>query len=72
MTADLGSARDRADLTVWLASADSAAISNPVEISVQTRSGFTSVSGLVAAVGLGVALAARIIRSNRRKQRRTS
>lgn len=72
MTADLGSPRERADLTVWLASADSAAISNPVEISVQTRSGFTSVSGLVAAAGLAIALAARIVLRNRRKWRRTS
>lgn len=70
MTADLESQRDRADLTVWLASPDSAAISDPVEISVQTRSGFASISGLLAAAILGVALAARIIRSNRRKQNR--
>lgn len=67
MTADLESHSDRADLTVWLASSDSAAISDPVEISVQTRTGFNSISGLLAAAGLGVALAARIIRSNRRK-----
>lgn len=67
MTANLPTT-DRTDLDLWLATPQGAAISHPVSISVQTRSGIFGASGaaLVLVLGLVAALAVRVVR--RRKK----
>lgn len=54
MTADLPTDSGRTDLSLWLATPQDAAISTPVEIGVQTRSGLLGTSGTAAVVVLGL------------------
>lgn len=70
MTADLPTARDQTQLTLWLATLDGSPISTPVDITVQTRAGIVGTYGigLLLVVGLSLALLFRVGR--RRKQQR--
>lgn len=69
MTADLPEDQDRTDLILRLATVDGAAISDPVEISVQTRAGLVGTSS--AAIALVVALVlALVFRVGRHRKRR--
>ncbi|WJY93496.1 hypothetical protein CFAEC_13555 [Corynebacterium faecale] len=69
MTADLPDDNQRTDLTVWLASADGATISDPVEISVQPRPNLVGTVGIVALgiLVLGALLVFRVFRIRRKK-----
>ena len=69
MTADLPDDNQRTDLTLWLASADGATISDPVEISVQPRPNLAGTVGIVALgiLVLGALLAFRVFRIRRKK-----
>ncbi|WP_143336593.1 DUF6049 family protein [Corynebacterium pacaense] len=74
MTADLPDDSQRTDLTVWLASPDRSAISDPVDITVQPRPGFSGTSGIIALIiaalaGLLVIRVFRVRRSRTRNQR---
>ncbi|WP_315525585.1 hypothetical protein [Corynebacterium durum] len=63
MTADLPNDRERTDLTLWLATPSGNAISDSVDIGVQTRAGFFGIYGVVALiVGLIFALLFRMRR----------
>ena len=63
MTADLPNDRERTDLTLWLATPSGNAISDSVDIGVQTRAGFFGAYGVVALiVGLIFALLFRMRR----------
>lgn len=68
MTADLPDDNQRTDLTVWLASPDGAAISDPVEISVQPRPNIMGTLGIVALgiLVLGALLVFRVFRIRRK------
>ncbi|MGP6174211.1 hypothetical protein [Corynebacterium sp. A21] len=57
MTADLPDGQDFVDIILGLSTSDGAAISDPVEISVQTRSGFFGTSSVAAVLVLALALA---------------
>lgn len=57
MTADLPADQDFVDITLGLSTSDGAAISDPVEISVQTRSGFFGTSSVAAILVALLALA---------------
>lgn len=57
MTADLPADQDRTDLVLWLSTSDGAAISDPVDISVQTRSWTVGTSGAAVLLVLALALA---------------
>lgn len=64
MTADIPSGPQRTDLKLWLANQEGDAITTPVSISVQTRSGVAGLSGIaitlvIALMGL---LAVRLVR----------
>lgn len=54
MTANLPTDSGRTDLSLWLATPQNAAISDPVEIGVQTRSGVFGASGTAALVVIGL------------------
>ncbi|MCQ9352768.1 DUF6049 family protein [Corynebacterium sp. 153RC1] len=71
MTANLPTS-SRTDLQLWLATPDGAAISNPVDISVQTRSGILGASGTALALVAGLAsiLLARIVIRRRKAKNR--
>ncbi|MCS4535476.1 hypothetical protein [Corynebacterium sp. HS2168-gen11] len=69
MTARLANTSHRTDLHLWLATRNQAAISDPVTIGVQTRSGLMGPSGSAAMV-LGVLVSALIGRVILRKKRR--
>ena len=67
MTADLPSEMDRTRLSLWLATPELDAISEPIDITVRTRAGIVSVYGvgLVAAL---IVLLALLFRVGRRKK----
>lgn len=69
LTADLPEDQDRTDLTLRLATLDGAAISDPVEISVQTRSGLVGTSSAVAALIVALVLALIFRIGSHRKRR---
>lgn len=71
MTADLPENEDRTDLVLRLATMDGAAISDPVEISVQTRAGLVGTSAVAVALAVGLVLAL-IFRIGSRRKRQTS
>ncbi|MDO5032206.1 DUF6049 family protein [Corynebacterium sp.] len=68
MTADLPSDKARTDLTLWLATPDRHAISEPINIAVQTRAGIVSVYGVGAIAALVLILAALFRLGQRRKK----
>lgn len=72
MTADLPEDRDRTDLTLWLSTSDGAPISEPVDISVQTRAGLfgTSSAAIILVIALALALVFRVGRHRRQAYRR--
>ncbi|MBN9644295.1 hypothetical protein JZY06_06670, partial [Corynebacterium sp. CCM 8862] len=63
--------RRRAEITMWLSTADGAPIADPVELSVQTRAGITGNAPTTALlVGLAVLLVWRLVTFSRRRRRR--
>lgn len=58
MTADLPSNADQMSLRLWLATPSEHLISDPIDITVQTRAGIVSVYGVGAIVALALVLAA--------------
>ncbi|QGU08699.1 hypothetical protein COCCU_14045 [Corynebacterium occultum] len=71
MTADLPGDQERTDLVLWLSTSDGAAISDPVEISVQTRSWTVGTSGAAVLLVLALALAL-IFRVGRQRRAKAS
>lgn len=74
MTADLPAEPPQTNLALWLATNQDAGISDPVDITVQTRQGFGGASGL--AIGVVIALAAillgRVLILRRKKKARST
>lgn len=69
MTADLPDDQDRTELVLRLATMDGAAISDPVEISVQTRAGLVGTSSAVVALVVALVLALIFRLGSHRKRR---
>ena len=70
MTADLPSDADRTSLRLWLATPSEHLISDPIDITVQTRAGIVSVYGAGIVAALVLVLAA-LFRLGRRKKKNT-
>ncbi|MDR7330582.1 hypothetical protein [Corynebacterium guangdongense] len=68
MTADLPARHDQTDIRLWLATQDGAAVSAPVDISVQTRAGSASLLVLLGALAAVLAIAFVARRSRTRRQ----
>ena len=68
MTADLPARHEQTDIRLWLATQDGAAVSAPVDISVQTRAGSTSLLVLLGALAAVLAIAFVARRSRKRRQ----
>lgn len=68
MTADLPARHEQTDIRLWLATQDGAAISAPVDISVQTRAGSSSLLALLGALAAVLALAFVARRSRKRRK----
>ena len=70
MTADLPSDADRTSLRLWLATPSEHLISDPIDITVQTRAGIVSVYGAGIVAALVLVLAA-LFRLGKRKKKNT-
>lgn len=70
MTADLPSNADQMSLRLWLATPSEHLISDPIDITVQTRAGIVSVYGVGAIAALALVLAA-LFRLGKRKKKNT-
>ncbi|ACP34116.1 hypothetical protein [Corynebacterium aurimucosum] len=70
MTADLPSNADQTSLRLWLATPSEHLISDPIDITVQTRAGIVSVYGVGAIAALALALAA-LFRLGKRKKKKS-
>ena len=69
MTADLPSNVDQMSLRLWLATPSEHLISDPIDITVQTRAGIVSVYGVGAIAALALVLAA-LFRLGKRKKKK--
>lgn len=70
MTADLPSDVDQMSLRLWLATPSEHLISDPIDITVQTRAGIVSVYGVGAIAALALVLAA-LFRLGKRKKKKS-
>ena len=70
MTADLPSNVDQMSLRLWLATPSEHLISDPIDITVQTRAGIVSVYGVGAIAALALVLAA-LFRLGKRKKKKS-
>ena len=70
MTADLPSEADRTSLRLWLATPSEHLISDPIDITVQTRAGIVSVYGAGIVAALVLVLAA-LFRLGKRKKKKS-
>lgn len=70
MTADLPSNADQMSLRLWLATPSEHLISDPIDITVQTRAGIVSVYGVGAIAALALVLAA-LFRLGKRKKKKS-
>lgn len=70
MTADLPSNADQTSLRLWLATPSEHLISDPIDITVQTRAGIVSVYGVGAIAALALVLAA-LFRLGKRKKKKS-